>query len=210
MATHEFTSDYSTLELYVPQPGLEVHYGSQRQNTDLEADYAANAPIPAQIASQNIIEEKPLENNNIHPDPIASVGSQRWRLTSKRLLAVITPVIVIAAIIGGVAGGIMAHRSSGPASSTASASSNGDPQSSTLPTPSTSSAEPSSSGTASEIAIPNILEGSKLSAINFTDMGNTTQYNAVFWQDRFSNLAMSIWDSSNQSWATINITGTGL
>lgn len=130
--------------------------------------------------------------------PQASKNGPRRRcgLAPRAFWIVVTLVstIVFAAIAGGVAGGMLSvpHRSSSGqvAGNTGGGSSSGGGG--------------SSNSTSNSTSPVTLLATSKVAAVNWTDTGRFSHY-AVFSQDSTNSVMISLWDSQNQTWSTVNI-----
>ncbi len=103
----------------------------------------------------------------------------------------VVALIIISAVGGGAVGESLAHRSA-----------NASPPPSTPPPASSSSSSSSSPGTPNEASVLNA--NSRITAVNWSDPNSFSHY-AVFSQDRYNSVMVSLWDSQNQTWTAVNI-----
>lgn len=186
--------EYSTLEVWHPYVGLEVPYGNNPEATRL--GHGLNAPEPVwsdQPTGKNAVVAEATRTPTAKSEIVPYLGITKTLCGMKPkifIISAITIIVVVLAVVGGVVGGILSQK---PTSSRADSS-----------PPAASNSSPAGNPVDSDSSI--ISADSTIHALNWSDVGNTTQYNAVFWQDKSTNLAMSLWDSQNQTWALVNIT----
>ncbi|KAH8886216.1 hypothetical protein GQ53DRAFT_845034 [Thozetella sp. PMI_491] len=114
--------------------------------------------------------------------------------TSFRVVILVTGLVIIGAIVGGVVGGLAAKNAKG---GTGVDSGNGnDP---TVPNP-----DPNHPSNSTTTTVPGVLTGSRLSAINWTGVDSVDRH-AVFYQDSWDCLMVSLWDAKTTAWTSINI-----
>lgn len=107
---------------------------------------------------------------------------------------------IVAVIVGGAVGGLLANRkgdnpgavANGTSSDAGGGSGGGG-----------GGGGPSPGAAANSTAIT-LLNDSKVAAVNWTDTNRFSHY-AVFSQDSTNSIMVSLWDSQNQTWSAVNI-----
>lgn len=182
------------------------HNGGGYPNGAMYSNGAASAyPNSAYPPSST----SPLDSTAYGPSPLSTTenGSQYPHMNEKAVPAATicglrkktffiilgVALVVLVALIGGLAGGLASKNHNGSDSADASGSSgsgSGDPK------------DPASSNSTSEILI---LDNSKITASNWTD-NNGVIHRTVFFQDKYNSIIARRWDSKGNSWKTNNLT----
>ncbi|KAH8888732.1 hypothetical protein GQ53DRAFT_229808 [Thozetella sp. PMI_491] len=191
--------DYSTLEVVSHQEsaGLEVlpdssleHYYPGNPSDKQPPGTWSGGTLGPQLAEGKAA----YDANGLAPDQTYGYGQEApppnpkdariWGLKRKTFFIVLAVVlvIIIGAVVGGAVGGTVGKRNQND-----------------------SAAAPSTPGGSTQVN-STVLSSSQLSAINWTDSTGSVSYYGVFWQDQQTSLVMSLWDSSNKTWETVNIT----